>query len=61
MPHGKQSLNKLKLFADAGDKDVALLCGHGAQENLGFPEEQDGLLECMVCYARCVKYRTSRR
>ena len=39
----------------ATDDDVALLyySGHGAQEETAglFPEEQDGLIECMVCYS----------
>lgn len=43
-------------LSKASDEDVALLyySGHGAQEQSAglFPEEQDGLLECLVCYSR---------
>lgn len=42
-------------FTSATDEDVALIyySGHGAQEESAgyFPDEQDGLLECMVCYS----------
>lgn len=41
-------------LGQATDRDVALLyfSGHGAREQTGgrFPEEHDGLLDCLVCY-----------
>ncbi|MEO6131590.1 MAG: caspase family protein [Saprospiraceae bacterium] len=44
-----------EFLSEATDEDVALLyySGHGAQEESAgrFSEEQDGLLECMVCYS----------
>ncbi len=43
------------LFGKATKDDVALLyySGHGAQEQTAglFPEEHDGLLDCLVCYS----------
>ncbi|HUR29833.1 MAG TPA: caspase family protein, partial [Saprospiraceae bacterium] len=43
------------ILQNAKDDDVALIyySGHGALQESGghFPEEHDGLLECMVCYA----------
>ena len=51
----KEIVSQIKAhLGKAKNDDVALLyySGHGAQEQTGglFSDEQDGLLECMVCY-----------